>query len=193
MLLLPDVLLIKFNSCPYFHNRSAVEVNPQELGRAGRRPFNVPCTEMTFRRLPHSTSMCHLIGELICFSHPHVYPLNGSRHPNSCLCLDKGTSALWSKLEDGDLLSQLWLLMLSVVVSVNNGHFSGIKMASAFYLSMCFNDASRISPPVILRRIYGRLSMPMQVQVVFPEISLAIAQTSILCSSLIQSDSDGGL
>ena len=84
----------------------------------------------------------------------------------------------------------------SVVVSVNKSHFSGIKIVTATYLSRmeCINDPSRMSGAVILcRSCCGPLLMRMNANLVFPEISLIIARTSISCSSLSRSDSDGSV
>jgi hypothetical protein len=83
---------------------------------------------------------------------------------------------------------------LCVVVSANGSHFFGIEVASASYLSMmeCFNNTSRVSPPMTLRCSYGRSSMPMHEQLVFPNNSFR-TQTSTLCSPPLRSEINGRL
>lgn len=73
-------------------------------------------------------------------------------------------------------------LMPSVVVSANRSHFFDIKMATASYLQgmECFRKMLRVSLPVILRHSYGRSSMWMNTQLVFPKDSVVFTQTSIL-------------
>jgi len=72
----------------------------------------------------------------------------------------------------------------SVVVSAKRSHFFGIETEPASYLSSMeyFNKTSRVSPPMTLRRFYGRSLMRVDAQLVFPNNLVVFTQTSLLCS-----------
>lgn len=79
------------------------------------------------------------------------------------------------------------LHMLSVVFSAKGRHFFCIKVVTASYLSKmeCINDPSGTSGPVILSHLCGHSLMLMNLDLVFPEPSLAIAANFLSCSQLL--------